>query len=245
MCKLKNLLLEIFGGTILAVYILGDPHLSESVHKPMDVFGGVWENYTEKLVENWKKTISESDTVVLAGDISWGMNLKEALADFKLLESLPGKKLLLKGNHDYWWDTVSKMKRFLAENDLVTFDFIYNNSFCVDGVSICGTRGWTVETENTTEKDKKIILREAGRLERSLQSAPSTMEKIVVLHYPPIFEDYFAREILEVMQKFDVKRCFYGHLHSASVKKAKKGEFFGINFYLVSADSIDFLPINI
>ncbi|MBQ8605179.1 MAG: metallophosphoesterase [Clostridia bacterium] len=229
----------------MSVFIIGDPHLSQSVEKPMDIFGGVWENYTEKLTENWKKVVSENDTVILAGDISWGMNLREALADFKLLDSLPGKKLLLKGNHDYWWETVSKMKRFLEENDIKTIDFIYNNSFTVDGISICGTRGWTVETENTTEKDKKIILREAGRLERSLASAPTDTEKIAVLHYPPIFEDYAACEILEVMQKYGVKRCFYGHLHSASVKKAKKGEIFGIKFYLVSADSIDFLPISI
>ena len=229
----------------MSLFILGDPHLSEGVSKPMDVFGGVWENYTSKLIENWKNIVSEDDTVVLAGDISWGMNLKEALPDFKLLDSLPGRKLLLKGNHDYWWETVSKMKRFFQENEICSIDFIYNNSFTVDGISICGTRGWTVETENTTENDKKIIKREAGRLERSLSSAPKDTEKVAVLHYPPIFEDYKAVEILDVLQKYDVKRCYYGHLHAFSVKKAKKGEFFGIKFYLVSADSIDFLPINI
>ena len=229
----------------MSIFIIGDPHLSEGVSKPMDVFGGVWENYTEKLTENWKKTIKNEDTVILAGDISWGMTLNEALADFKLIDSLPGKKILLNGNHDYWWETVRKMKRFLAENDISTIDFLYNNSFTVDGISICGTRGWTVETENTGEKDKKIIVREAGRLERSLLSAPDNTEKIAVFHYPPVFEDYTASEILDVMQKYGVKRCFYGHLHSASVKKAKKGDIFGIKFYLVSADSIDFLPINI
>ena len=229
----------------MSIFVIGDPHLSEGVSKPMDVFGGVWENYTSKLVENWKKTIKENDTVVIAGDISWGMNLNEALADFKLIESLPGKKLLVKGNHDYWWDTVSKMKKFFCLNNITSIDFVYNNSFVVDGFAICGTRGWTVETENTTLNDRKIILREAGRLERSLASAPDDVEKLVFLHYPPIFEQYQAQEILDVMQKYDVKRCFYGHLHSCSVKKAKKGEYFGIKFYLVSADSIDFLPINI
>lgn len=211
----------------------------------MDIFGGAWENYTEKLITNWQKTIGENDTVIIAGDVSWGMTLREALPDFKLLDSLPGTKLIVKGNHDYWWETVSKMKRFLSDNGITTIDFLYNNSFTVDGISVCGTRGWTVETENTGEKDKKIILREAGRLERSLACAPEHTEKIAVLHYPPLFEDYTASEIIDVLQKFDVKRCFYGHLHSASVKKAKKGEYFGIKFYLVSADSIDFLPINI
>ncbi len=235
----------IFGGKELSIYVIGDLHLSQGVQKPMDVFGGVWENYTEKLVKNWTETISEDDTVVITGDISWGMNLKEALPDFKLIDSLPGKKFFLKGNHDYWWETVSKMNRFFAENEITTIQFLYNNSFTVDGISICGTRGWTVETENTGEKDKKIILREAGRLERSLQTAQDGTEKVVFLHYPPIFEEYTADEIIETMQKYDVKRCFYGHLHSASVKKAKKGEFFGIKFYLVSADAIDFLPINI
>lgn len=236
---------EIFGGKCLALYILGDPHLSTAVQKPMDVFGGVWENYTDKLVSNWKNTVSDGDTVVLAGDISWGMNLKETLSDFKLIDSLPGKKILLKGNHDYWWETVTKMKRFLNENGVTTVDFLYNNSFTADGISVCGTRGWTIETGTVGDDDKRIILREAGRLERSLASAPSGTEKIAVFHYPPVFENYTARPFLDIMKKYGVKRCYYGHLHSASVKKAETGELFGINFYLVSADAIDFLPLNI
>ena len=229
----------------MALYILGDPHLSVTAKKPMDVFGGVWENYTEKLVSNWKNIVSDGDTVILAGDISWGMSLNEAVADLKLIDSLPGKKILLKGNHDYWWDTVTKMKRFLKENGVTTVDFLFNNSFTVNGVSVCGTRGWTIETGTIGDDDKKIILREAGRLERSLASAPPDTEKIAVFHYPPVFEGYTAEQFLEIMQKYGVKRCYYGHLHSASVKKAAKGEHFGINFYLVSADAIDFLPLNI
>lgn len=229
----------------MALYILGDPHLSGTAKKPMDVFGGVWENYTEKFVRNWKNTVTDNDTVILAGDISWAMSLPEALSDFLLIDSLPGKKILLKGNHDYWWDTVTKMKRFLKENGITTIDFLFNNSFTVDGVTVCGTRGWTIETGNVSEEDKKIILRENARLVRSLESAPEGTEKIAVFHYPPVFEDYKAELFIETMQKYGVKRCYYGHLHSASVKKAEKGEIFNINFYLVSADAIDFLPLNI
>ena len=227
----------------MSLYIIGDPHLSESVNKPMDVFGPRWENYTQRLKDNWINTVTDADTVILAGDISWGMSLSEALADIKLIDNLPGKKLILKGNHDYWWDTVTKMKRFFDENGVTTVDFIYNNSFTVDGISVCGTRGWTPETVSCTENDKKIIAREAGRLERSLQSAPDATERIAVFHYPPVYEDYAAEPFIELMQKYGVKRCFYGHLHGPSVKNAVVGENFGINFCLVSADSIDFLPL--
>lgn len=229
----------------MSLYVLGDPHLSQSTDKPMDVFGGAWNNYTEKLVSNWKKTVNHDDTVVIAGDFSWGMSLDEALADFKLIDGLPGRKLLLKGNHDYWWDTVTKMKRFLAQNGIATVDFLYNNSFEVGNVFVCGTRGWIIETGTVSETDEKIIRREAARLERSLASAPTDSEKIVFLHYPPIYENYRSEPFFEIMQKYGVKRCYYGHLHSASVKKAVQGEHFGINFCLVSADAIDFLPLNI
>lgn len=229
----------------MALYIIGDTHFSESVDKPMDIFGGSWENYTQKLCDNWKNTVLPCDTVIVAGDVSWGMSLSEALADFKLLDSLPGKKLLLKGNHDYWWDTVTKMKRFFDENGITTIDFIYNSSVCVDGVSVCGTRGWMLESMSATDNDKKIIAREAGRLVRSLESADESTERIVVMHYPPVYDGNAAQEFIDIMHDFGVKRCFYGHLHSGSIKKADTGTLFDINFCLVSADAIDFLPIKI
>ena len=229
----------------MSLFVLGDLHLSQQVEKPMDVFGGVWKNYTEKLVSNWTQTVTQDDTVVIAGDFSWAMTLNEALEDFRLIDSLPGKKILLKGNHDYWWDTVTKMKRFLKENGITSIDFLFNNSFEVDGVWVCGTRGWTIETGTCSETDEKIIKREAGRLVRSLESAPCDAEKIAVFHYPPIYENYKADAFIKILSEYSVKRCFYGHLHSASIKKAATGEYDGINFYLVSADALDFLPLNI
>ncbi len=229
----------------MAIYIIGDIHLSQGVDKPMDIFGGRWENYTQKLCENWRKTVSQNDTVIIAGDVSWGMSLSEALADFKLIDSLPGKKLIVKGNHDYWWDTVSKMRRFLSENEITSIDFIYNNSFEVDGISICGTRGWMLESISCSENDKKIITREAGRLMRSLESSDENTERVVVLHYPPVYDGNCAKEFIDVMKNYGVKRCYYGHLHGGSIQNADTGEHFGVNFYLVSADAIDFLPINI
>ena len=173
------------------------------------------------------------------------MSLAEAMPDFLLLHSLPGKKLIVKGNHDYWWDTVSKMKRVLLENGIDSIDFIYNNSFEVDGISICGTRGWMLESMSATENDKKIIAREAGRLQRSLESACDGTEKIAVFHYPPVYDGNTAEQFIDILHKFGVKRAYYGHLHSASIKKADTGTLFDINFCLVSADAIDFLPINI
>lgn len=232
------------GGKLLSLFVIGDTHLSQSVDKPMDVFGGRWENYTKKLCENWKNTITDNDTVVIAGDVSWGMTLTQALDDFLLLDSLPGKKILLKGNHDYWWDTVTKMKKFLAQHNITTIDFLYNNSFFCEGINICGTRGWMIESDQCSANDKKIIARECQRLERSLNRAKDG-EKIVVLHYPPVYNGIAATPFLDILKTHGVNRCYYGHLHGGSIKNADTGEHFGINFHLVSADAIDFLPINI
>ncbi len=228
----------------MSVYVIGDTHLSQSVDKPMDIFGGRWENYTQKLCKNWRDTVCEGDTVVIAGDFSWAMSLDDALADFKLVDALPGKKLLLKGNHDYWWDTVSKMRKFLAQNGITTIDFIFNNSYECDCLQLCGTRGWMLESTSATQNDKKIIARECGRLERSLASSGEG-ERVVFLHYPPVYNGIAAPEFIEIMQKYGVNRCYYGHLHGISIKNADEGQHFGINFCLVSADAIDFLPINI
>ncbi len=228
----------------MSVFVIGDTHLSQSVDKPMDIFGGRWENYTKKLCDNWQNTVRNTDTVVIAGDVSWAMSLADALADFKLIDSLPGKKLLLKGNHDYWWDTVSKMKKFLNENGITSIDFLFNNSFNCDGLWLCGTRGWMLESSSATAHDKKIIARECSRLDRSLGSAGEG-ERVAFLHYPPIYDEVVAPEFIEVLQKHGVNRCFYGHLHGISIKNAAEGTHFGINFKLVSADAIDFLPISI
>lgn len=226
----------------MSVFAIGDTHLSGAVNKPMDVFGGAWENYTEKLKYNWEKNVSDTDTVVIAGDVSWGMSMDEALCDFEFLSRLPGRKIIVKGNHDYWWDTVSKMTRMLNERGIFGFEFIYNSCVTAENYALCATRGWC---ERQNEQDDKIITREAGRLERSLKCAPQGLEKVVFLHYPPIFEGGCIDELVSVMQKYGVKRCFYGHLHAASIKNAVRGVHSGIEFFLVSADAIDFLPLKI
>lgn len=226
----------------MSVFAIGDTHLSGAVNKPMDVFGGAWDNYTEKLKCNWERTVSDTDTVVIAGDVSWAMSMREALCDFELLAGLPGRKVIVKGNHDYWWDTVSKMTRILNEHGIFGFEFIYNSCALTENYALCATRGWC---ERKNEQDDKIIEREAGRLERSLMCAPIGLEKVVFMHYPPVFEGGCIEEFVAVMQKYGVKRCFYGHLHAASIKNAVRGTHFGIEFFLVSADAIDFLPLKI
>jgi predicted phosphohydrolase len=209
----------------------------------MDVFNG-WSNYVEKLTYNWQNNISSDDIVVLAGDISWGMSLKESLKDFQFIDSLPGQKYIIKGNHDYWWDTRSKIERFWNENNLTTLHLLHNSSIETEKFYLCGTRGWLFE--NSQPHDIKISAREAGRLELSLSSCKgSDKEKVVVLHYPPVFGDEIMAEMIDVMKKHNVKRCFYGHLHSDSIKRAFNGTYLGIDFRLISSDALGFCPIEI
>lgn len=226
----------------MSVYIIGDTHLSGGVDKPMDVFGGLWENYAEKLFSNWKDKVSKYDTVVIAGDFSWATSFEDAIADFRQLSSLPGNKAIIKGNHDYWWETVTKMTRILNGNGIYDIGFIYNSCLTVGGVSVCGTRGWVLPQN---EEDNRMVAREAGRLDRSLSAAPPGAEKVAVMHYPPVTEFGEIPEFIEVMRKHGVKRCYYGHLHAASIKKAVVGRYFDIDFSLVSADSLDFCPLSI
>jgi predicted phosphohydrolase len=224
----------------MSVFVIADTHLSFSSSKPMDIFGG-WQNYVERLEENWRRLVSPCDTVIIPGDISWGMRLEDALPDFKFLNSLPGKKILLKGNHDYWWTTYKKMCDFFAANGLDTMSLLFNNAFEADGKIICGTRGWLFEDGEPF--DKKIIEREAGRLRLSLQAACKLNgEMVVCLHYPPIYGDDICPEILDVLVEFNIKRVYYGHLHSFSHKKAFQGNWNGIEMRLISADYLDFCP---
>ena len=224
----------------MALFVIGDTHLSLSVNKPMDIFGG-WDNYMQRLEENWKALVKPEDTVVIPGDISWGMSLKEALADFKFLNNLPGKKILLKGNHDYWWTTKSKMDKFLAENGLDTLTILNNNSVSAEGVSICGSRGWMFEDG---EHDTKLISREVGRMRASLQDAArfGDQEKVMFLHYPPVYMQDSIPEFLQVMKEFGVTRCYYGHLHSYACRNAFQGDWDGVSLTMVSADYLKFIP---
>ena len=229
----------------MSLYAISDLHLANGVYKPMDVFGGRWQGYMEKIEKNWRAMISEDDTVVIGGDVSWGINLEQAREDFLLLNSLPGKKILLKGNHDLWWSTVSKMKRFFEENNIKNMDFLFNNCFIYDNIGICGTRGWFFEENFKECHDEKIFQRELIRLETSLKAAAAqgAEEIYCFLHYPPIFPSFRCGEIIELMKRYGVTRCIYGHLHSDSLRYAVTGEQEGIEFILTSGDYINFIPV--
>lgn len=226
----------------MALFVIGDTHLSLSVNKPMDIFGG-WKNYMQRLEENWRAVVGQEDTVVIPGDVSWGMSMEEARADFAFLHSLPGKKILMKGNHDYWWTTVSSMQRFLDQHRLNTLHFLHNNAVTAEGVSLCGSRGWMFEEGERAEGS--ITARELGRIRRSLAAAPPENEKILFLHYPPIFGQQVIPEFFDAMKEYGVKQCFYGHLHGGAIPLAYQGEFFGVDCRLISADYLKFCPIKI
>ncbi len=227
----------------MAVFVLGDPHLSFSTEKPMDIFKG-WGNHVQRLEEGWRNTVSPQDTVVVAGDISWGISLDEALEDFKFIHKLPGKKIFLKGNHDYWWTTKSKMDKFLQQHDLHSISILSNNAYSADGIVICGTRGWLFEKGEP--HDQKIVAREAGRLKMSLQEGEKhDGERVVFLHYPPVFGDELCPEIIDVIRQAGVKRCYYGHIHSHGCKFAVNGEYMGIDFRLISCDYVNFTPVKV
>lgn len=229
----------------MALYTISDLHLSVGVHKPMDVFGGKWQGYMEKIEKNWCAVISPDDVVVIGGDISWGISLTESLPDFQLLSDLPGKKIIGKGNHDLWWGTVSKMKRFFEKNSIKNIDFLFNNCFIYDNIGICGTRGWFFEENFKEGHNEKVFKRELLRLETSFRAAQAqgTEEIICFLHYPPIFANFRCGEMIGLMQKYGVKQCIYGHLHSDSLRYAVTGVHEGIDFKLVSGDFIDFIPV--
>ncbi|MBQ8303523.1 MAG: metallophosphoesterase [Clostridia bacterium] len=221
----------------MSIFSISDLHLSFSADKPMDIFRG-WENHEEKIKKNWCRIVKENDTVILPGDLSWGLKIEEAKADFQFLNDLPGKKILLKGNHDLWWGTAKKMREFLAENDFSKIDFVFNNCIVAENFAVCGTRGWFFDGG----EDKKVLLREAGRLEMSIKEAIKTgLEPLVFLHYPPVFAGQVCEEIFSVLKKYDIKKVYYGHVHGAG-KAGVVNEYDGIMLKLVSCDSIDFTP---
>jgi len=209
----------------------------------MDKFGGRWQNYREKLIDGFS-VLREDDTIVLCGDTSWGMNLTESLPDFQYLQSLPGRKLILKGNHDYWWTTAKKINTFFSSNGLSSLQILHNNTFSYENLYLCGSRGWFYEEHvHGGEHDKKIMNREVQRLRQSLQLAPKNAEKIVFLHYPPLFNQFVCRDIISVLNEFGVKDCYYGHLHGEGHRFAITGEREGINYHMISADYLNFNPL--
>ena len=224
----------------MALYAIGDLHLSLGAPKPMDVFGGAWVGYMDKLAEG-VTAITENDTTVLLGDLSWALDLEHCREDFAWIDRIPGRKIILKGNHDYWWSTVSKFNRFCQENGFSNMEILNNNHFEYEGWAICGTRGWFFEEERSGEHDEKVFKRELLRLEASLKSA-GDLPKMVFLHYPPRYKGYTCEPILELLKQYEVRKCFYGHLHSASHALAVEGFWDGVEYRLVSADRLDFKP---
>ncbi len=205
----------------------------------MDIFRG-WTDYVERLEKNWRAVVGEEDTVVIPGDISWAMSLEQAKKDFAFLHSLPGKKLIMKGNHDYWWTTKKKMDTFLAENGFDSLSILHNNAFRVGDFTVCGSRGWFFDAENS---DSKVLLREAGRLDMSVSEGKKLGgELIVFLHYPPVMTNMCCNEMMAVLKKHGIERCYYGHLHGESTLKAVRETVDGIKFSLVSADFLEFCP---
>lgn len=222
----------------MAIFVIGDLHLSLGGEKPMDVFPG-WQGYVQRLEENWRRLVGPGDTVVAAGDISWAMKLEDAAADFAFLESLPGQKLLLKGNHDYWWTTARKMETWFAGQGFSSLKLLHNNSYTVEGKALCGTRSWMFEPGEP--HDDKVMARELGRLRMSLDAAQQG-EKVVFLHYPPVYPGASAPQVTALLQEYGVKRCFYGHLHGAAIRHAVQGVVDGVEYRLISADSLGFCP---
>ncbi|MCI8913259.1 MAG: serine/threonine protein phosphatase [Lawsonibacter sp.] len=227
----------------MALYAIGDTHLSLGSDKPMDVFGGGWTGYVDKLREGFK-LVSPEDTVVVCGDVSWGMSLEEAKPDFSFLNALPGaRKLLLKGNHDYWWTTASKMQAFFAENGFSTLDILHNNCHFYEETALCGTRGWFYE-EDRGEHSAKIFNRELIRLEASLKAA-GERNKLCFLHYPPLYQGYRCQEIINLLEQYQVQTCCYGHLHGGSHRLAVTGRQGEVEYRLIAADYVGFRPVRI
>lgn len=221
----------------MSIFTISDLHLSFGTNKPMDIFYG-WENHTERIRSNWQRLVKPEDTVVLPGDLSWGLKIEETLEDFLFLESLNGTKLIIKGNHDLWWSTVRKMNAFLEKNEIKTVKLIFNSCEIAEGFAIAGTRGWFYDEKGT----EKVKLREAGRLEASLKEAEKTgLPILTFLHYPPVYNGCVCEEIFEVLKRHNIKKIYHGHIHGTGLNNAVK-EYEGIEFELISCDCIDFTP---
>ncbi len=227
----------------MALYAIGDLHLSFGADKPMDVFGGAWVGYLDKLKDGLS-VVQPEDTTVLLGDLSWALDLDSAREDFAWIHQIPGRKIILKGNHDYWWNTATKFYKFCQSNGFSDLWILNNNHYEYEGYAICGTRGWFFEEERGDTHDAKVFNRELIRLETSLKSA-GDKPKIAFLHYPPRYKGYTCDEILSLLKQYDVRQCFYGHLHGASHGLTMEGQWDGITYRLLSADRLNFQPYRI
>ena len=221
----------------MALYAIGDLHLSLTADKSMEVFGPAWEDYVAR-IEEGLSVLTENDTHILAGDTSWGIDLAEAEADFRFLERFPGKKYLIKGNHDYWWTTAAKFHAFCAEKSFTTLELLHNNCTFYGDYALCGTRGWFMEEDT---HNIKVLNREVMRLETSLKAA-GERPILCFLHYPPLYQGYECPEILAMLEKYQVERCCYGHLHGPTIRRRLEGKRGATEFSLISADYLGFQP---
>ena len=234
----------------MSTFVIADSHLSLSAPKPMDIFGDRWKDHAGKMESRWKAVVSPEDTVLMPGDISWGLTLEDALEDLRFLDRLPGRKILGKGNHDFWWNTVSKMRARLSEEGMTTIDFLHNNAFETDVCVAAGTRGWYIEeklqnTKNETDFDK-IVAREATRLQLSLERAVPLREKtgkpiVVFFHFPPVYKDFRCEPLLDLLHRYGIIQCYYGHIHGA-YQEPMTTECEGISLSLIAADYLHFTP---
>ena len=223
----------------MSLYAIGDLHLSLKVNKPMDVFGPGWAGHIQRLEEAFSR-LGEEDVTVLCGDTSWGIDFAESLEDFRWIDRLPGRKLIVKGNHDYWWNTAAKMERFFEEKGFTTLRILHNNCLWYADTALCGTRGWFYEEEKPGQS-QKVFNRELMRLETSLKAAGEA-EKLCFLHYPPFYTGYRCEPILELLERYQVRACYYGHLHAASHRLALQGRHGRVEYHMISADYLKFRP---
>ena len=230
----------------MALFAISDLHLSLGTNKPMDIFSGNWEGYIEKIKKNWMETVGDKDTVIIPGDICWATYLNDTKEDFGFLHLLPGRKIISKGNHDYWWTTVTKMNKFLVDNNLNDIFFLHNNYYEYDEWAICGTRGWSTYENTSGNEEQKIFERERKRLELSLEQGKRSGKDniVVVLHYPPFYDSNGEDNFMEIMKRFGVDICLYGHLHG-DFSSARQGMINDIEFRLVSSDYLNFKPVKI
>lgn len=224
----------------------------------MNIFGARWSGYEKKLEDNWRKAVSDGDTVIIDGDISWAMTTDGAKPDFDFIESLPGNKIICKGNHDFWWQSMNKLNTFVAQNGYKTIKFLYNNAYAVENFIICGSRGWYSDEKDAplpeSADPKKIVAREVLRLGLSFTQGKILKEQaaargenpeiLAFLHFPAIFRGYICDEIIRELYINGVKRCFYGHIHG-NYESPAVIEYSDMKFYLISADYLDFMPYEI
>ena len=223
----------------MQIYAIADLHLSLTSEKPMDVFGEAWRGHAEKLKRNWQERVQADDLVLIPGDISWAMQLSAALPDLSFIGDLPGKKILLKGNHDYWWSAIGRVRASLPEG----MRALQNDSIVENGIGICGSRGWLCPgSNNFNAEDQKIYLRELDRLSLSLASLPEVETKIAMLHFPPFTDKEKGSGFTERLEAAGVQIALYGHLHGEANRYAFEGERNGVYYHCVAADKLDFMP---